>query len=163
MSAIDYLTKFEKDALHLYELLEHDAENSELRTTFGLLAKNQRRHMSLLLGLCKGVLSETKKDDSVLSDRNRSLTNGFERLLENHGDLRHDPDGFWHIMNAEQECIRLMEGVAQSDSAGGERRLLERLVTEEKKHLEEIESIYEFVTVPHTYLEWGEFSNLHSL
>jgi hypothetical protein len=43
------------------------------------------------------------------------------------------------------------------------RRVLERIVSDEKDHLSKIENIYEFMETPHTYLEWGEFSNLHPL
>jgi len=41
--------------------------------------------------------------------------------------------------------------------------LLNWFVEDEKRHLEEIEGIYEFVEAPRSYLEWGEFSNLHPL
>jgi rubrerythrin len=164
MNAIDYLTRFEEDGLHLYELLEYGTENKELKTTFGLLANGQRKHLAELLAVreCAGGTIR----DSALIERTKGISNGFERLLESHDvhkELQHDPDAFWHILNAEQECIRMMEGIAHAEPDMGTRRLLDQLVTSEKEHLEKIVNIYDFITAPHTYLEWGEFSNLHSL
>jgi len=164
MNAIDYVTRFEEDGLHLYELLAYGTENKELKTTFGLLANSQRKHLAALLALQKGAEGEV--GDSPLIERTHGLINGFERLLESHDihkELQHDPDAFWHILNAEQECIRMIEGVAHAEADAGTRKLLEQLVSTEKEHLEKIENIYEFITTPHTYLEWGEFSNLHPL
>jgi rubrerythrin len=158
------MTRFEEDGLHLYELLEYGSENSELKTTFGLLADSQRRHLAGLLALRDN--SAGKVRDSALIERTKKLTNGFERLLESHDihvELKHDPDAFWHILNAEQECIKIMEGIAHAETDAETRRLLDRMVTDEKEHLERIENIYEFITAPHSFLEWGEFSNSHPL
>ena len=41
--------------------------------------------------------------------------------------------------------------------------MLAWLANDEKRHLERIEEIYDFVETPRCYLEWGEFSNLRSL
>jgi rubrerythrin len=164
MNAIDYLTRFEEDSLHLYELLEYGAENKELQTTFGLLADGQRRRLRELLQMRDTISGEIV--DSNLIERTKTLTNGFERLLESHDvykELKHDPDAFWHILNAEQECIKMMEGIAHTEADDGTRRLLEQLVAGEKEHLGKVEGIYEFITTPHTYLEWGEFSNTRQL
>jgi hypothetical protein len=163
MNAIDYLTRFEEDGLHLYELLAFDTTNPELKTTFGLLAGSQRQRLTELLALRKTI---GESDNSSLIERTKGIPNGFERLLESHDihqELKHDPDAFWHILNAEQECIKTMEGIALAEADGVTRKLLEQLVTKEREHLERIEGIYEFITTPHTFLEWGEFSNLHPL
>jgi rubrerythrin len=164
MNAIDYITRFEEDGLHLYELLEYGTENKELKTTFGLLANSQRKHLADLLALRENSAGTIR--DSALIERTKGLINGFERLLESHDihkELQHDPDAFWHILNAEQECIRMMEGIAHAEPDEQSRRLLEQLAMSEKEHLEKIVNIYDFITKPHTYLEWGEFNNQQSL
>lgn len=164
MTAIDFMTRFEEDGLHLYELLAYNTTNPELRTTYGLLANGQRRHIAELLALKQSTAGQV--GDSVFVDRAKPLINGFSRLLECHdihAEMKNDPDAFWHVVNAEQEFIRLMEGMAHAEPADANRQLLQRLVDEEKEHLEKIENIYDFIKTPHTYLEWGEFSNLHPL
>ena len=135
-----------------------------MKTTFGLLANRQRHHIEALLALKRERGDEVA--DSALIDKTSSLVNGFEQLLDArdlHAELKNDPDAFWHILHAEEECIKLMAGMAHAETDAGNKRLLYQLVEEEKAHLENIENIYEFITTPHTYLEWGEFSNLHQL
>ena len=164
MNAIDYMIGFEEDGLHLYELLAFDCANDELRTTFNLLADSQRGHLTELLDM-KGKIG-TVGSESTLVERAECLTNGFRRLLESHDihrELKSDPDAVWHILNAEEGYIRLLEGMAKSEPVDEVRDLLERMVEDEREHLDKIVNIYEFIKAPHTYLEWGEFSNLHSL
>jgi rubrerythrin len=164
MNAIEYMIGFEEDGLHLYELLACDCENGEMRTTFNLLADSQRRHMTELLGLKDRI--STISADSTLVERAEHVTNGFRHLLESrdiHGELKHDPDALWHILNTEEDYIKMLEGMAKAEPLAEVRTILERMVEDEKEHLDTIVNIYDFIKAPHTYLEWGEFSNLHSL
>jgi rubrerythrin len=164
MTAIDYMTRFEEDGLQLYELLGFTSQNQELKNTFNLLADSQRRHLTTLLSMKNEVQSTI--GESELLGRTTVLTNGFQRLLESHDiqrELKNDPEAFWHILRTEQECIKLMEGVAHAEPEESNRTLLNRLIVEEKEHLEKIENIYEFITTPRSFLEWGEFSNTRQL
>lgn len=164
MNAIEYMIEFEQDGLHLYEALACDSPNEELKTTFNLLADSQRRHLKDLLDLKESNKSITA--DSELVDRATHVTNGFRRLLESHDiheELKRDPDAVWHILNTEADYIRMLEGMAKAEPIEEVRTLLLRMVEDEREHLDKIVNIYEFIKAPHTYLEWGEFSNLHSL
>jgi len=164
MNAIEYMIGFEEDGLHLYEALACDSTNAELKTTFNLLADSQRRHLVDLL-----ELKDSRKEilaDSALIERATHVTNGFRRLLESHDihvELKSDPDAMWHILNAEEEYIKLLEGMAKVESAEEMKDFLGRMLEDERGHLDKIVNIYEFIKAPHTYLEWGEFSNLHTL
>lgn len=164
MNVIDYMIGFEEDGLHLYEALACDSPNAELKTTFDLLADSQRKHLSELIDIkgAKGGIAA----DSELVERATAVANAFRRLLDSHdlhSELKLDPDAISHIINAEEGYIKLLEGIAQAEHAREIGAFLERMVEDEKEHLERILSIYEFFTAPHTYLEWGEFSNLHAL
>ncbi len=74
-----------------------------------------------------------------------------------------DPDGFYHVVKAEEENIRILEGMAASEPSETASLLLQELADDERKHLEIMENIYDFVEKPHSYLECGEFSNLNQL
>ena len=76
------------------------------------------------------------------------------------GVLARDPDGFGHVIKAEEESIRLYRELADVESNPATRQLLLAIAAEEEKHLNMIENIYEFVEKPDSYLAWGEFSNL---
>lgn len=164
MNAIDYVTHIEEEGLQLFELLGFDAPNQELKNTYNLLANSQRRHLASLLAM-KTETAATRSESALL-ERTKCLSNGFERLLDSRDimhELKNDPDAFWHVVRTEEECIKLMEGMAHAEKETASRKLLDRLIAGEKDHLENIENIYAFVTAPHTFLEWGEFSNLQRL
>ncbi len=164
MNVFDYIITMEEHAALLFERLFDETKDPELKRIFGLLATRERESI-LNLATMKNTVSPEDAHSTQL-DRARNVMDGFERLLEQH-DIRHelrtDPDGYEHIVKAEEENIRMLEGVAEVEESRTARNLLDRLAADKRKELSEIENIYDFVETPHTYLEWGEFSNLHPL
>jgi rubrerythrin len=164
MNAMEFMTRFEEDALHLYEVLSCGSNDTERRTIFNLLADAQRRHLSSLLDHKDRL--ECEMCESAIVERAGTLVNGFRMLLERSdllSGLKTDPDAFSHVVKAEEECINLLGGMAKAEPLANMRAILNWLCTEERHHLERIESIYEFMEAPRTYLEWEEFSNLRPL
>ncbi len=164
MNAIDYMIEIERDGLQLYETLDRKVTNIEFKEIFSLLADSQRRHLSALENIKSNLAGQENNFMDV--DKSMQGNNGFRRLLKSRdllGKLENDQDAFWHIVTTEDEVIKVLEGVAANESHRELRRMLEQIVKDEKEHLSKIENIYEFVETPHSYLEWGEFSNLHPL
>lgn len=164
MNAIDYMIRTEEDGLRLYEMLSYETSDRELKEIFELLAERQRNHLGGLETLKESV--GPSDAESGLVERARGLENGFRRLLDSHDiihELKNDHDAFFHILKAEEETIQLLEGMAKAETKENTRTLLERIAEDEKAHLSNIENIYEFIEAPRTYLEWGEFPNLHPL
>ena len=164
MNVFDYAIRLEERGVQLFELLKHDTENHELKEIFDSLATMEQEHLTSLRTMKQVVTPEEAK--STMVDRAWPVKDGFEKLLESCDilhELRRDPDGFYHIVKAEEENIRMLEGMAATEPSETASLLLHELADEEKKHLETIENIYDFIEKPHTYLEWGEFSNLSQL
>lgn len=164
MNALNFMIQREEDGLRLYETLGYETTDHELKDIFALLATLQRDHLNALESLKESVGSSDA--DSTFAERTRHLGNGFRRLLDSHDllhELKNDRDAFLHILKAEEETIRLLEGMAKAESQMNTRILLERIAEEEKNHLSTIENIYDFMEAPHSYLEWGEFPNLKTL
>lgn len=164
MNTLNFMNRFEESGLQLYETLRNEAADYELKELFTLLVDGQKKHLAALEKMKGNVKSEDA--DSLMMERACHLTNGFSRLLESHDimhQLKNDQDAFCHIIKAEDEIIQLLEGVARTEPKADARKLIEQIVEDEKQHLSEIENIYEFVEAPRTFLEWGEFSNLHPL
>jgi rubrerythrin len=164
MNVFDYAINMEEHAAQLFERLFDDTEDTELRRIFGLLAARERDCI-LHFATMKDSFSHDDANSTQL-DRTRHVKDGFERLLEEHDilhELRTDPDGYEHIVKAEEENIRMLEGVAAVEPNRTARDLLSQFAAHKRNELSEIENIYDFVESPHTYLEWGEFSNLHPL
>jgi rubrerythrin len=164
MNVLDFMLQIEQDGLHLYETLAMETSSAERKEIFELLADAQRRHLATLNSLKESVRSADV--ESTAAERARHLPNGFRRLLESHdilAELKKDPDAFEHVVKAEEENIRLLQGMAAAEPHLPARTILEKFVAEEEQHLAKIENIYDFIEAPHTFLEWGEFTNLRPL
>jgi rubrerythrin len=164
MNALEFMTKFERDCLSFYEALGREAKDRERKELYELLADTQKNHLQRLEEIMgsQGLIEA----DSELLDRTAPLDFGFHKLLIDHElikALRYDQDAFDHVVHAEEDVIRLFEGMARAEKQEGIRQMLAMLADDEKEHLAEIEGIYEFIERPHSYLEWGEFSNLKPL
>lgn len=164
MNVIRYITRVEEDGASFFRTLGDTAVSTDKKELYGLLLDNQLRHLEEL----KEMMNVFGEFDSVspLMDRAGNLINRY-RLTMMSTDIRrmlkNDRDAFEHVHLAEEELIRLFEGVAHAESREKSRGVLMQLAEAEKRHLERIEEIYEFVEAPGCYLEWGEFSNLRSL
>lgn len=164
MNTLEFLSGFENDCLSFYKALAAETTNPELKGLYDLLTDTRKRHLDLLETVKETVGSEDM--ESELTERAGHVINGCRLTLFNHDlkkELRNDRDAFGHIFHAENEMIKLCEGIARAEEAEKVKALLDWFVKDEKSHLEEIEGIYEFVEAPHYFLEWGEFSNLHPL
>lgn len=164
MNAIDYLSRFENDCLDMYKILGSETHDPELKELYALLAASRQRHLDSLAPLKETLLNGDA--ESELVDRADHVVNSCRQVMLSPDILkamRNDRDAFDHVIHAEEEMISLCEGMARHEKAEKVRALLNWFVADEKRHLEEIEEIYDFVESPHCYLEWGEFSNLRTL
>lgn len=164
MNALDYVTKFETDCLHLLHTLTSETTNPELKELYELLGETRQRHMDSLLSL-HGSMGDANITSDMI-DRAGQVDNACHIMLSDpdmRRAMRNDPDAYNHVIHAEEEMIRLCTGMARVEKSEEARALLNWFVEDEKKCLNEIEEIYDFVESPHCYLEWGEFSNLRSL
>ena len=164
MNVIDYAIRMERAAETFFERLGHDTRDNELKGICDILASEERKHVERLDAL-KGQV-DAGDADSTLVERAWHVKNGFEKLLEG-GDIIHDlgldRDGFGHVVKAEEEYIKLLEGMAEAETNKAAGVLLKKIADDEREHLQRMQSVYEFIESPRTYLEWGEFSNLKTL
>jgi rubrerythrin len=164
MNTLEFLSSFENDCLGFYRTLTAETADPELKEIYELLADSRKRHLDML-----EIRKETVRGGdltSELAERAGHVINGCRMALSTRDlarELRNDRDAYEHVVNAEDEMIRLCEGMAKAEEGEKIKALLNWFVKDEKQHLQEIEGIYEFVEAPRCYLEWGEFSNLRTL
>jgi rubrerythrin len=164
MNALDYISRFENDCLDLYKTLGSEANDTERKELFALLADSRQRHLDKLDQLKATIWNDAI--DSELIDRAAQVLNSCRQTLlapDIMKVMRNDRDAFDHVIHAEEEMIKLCTGMARTEKSERVKALLNWFVDDEKQHLDEIEGIYDFVEAPHCYLEWGEFSNMRTL
>ena len=164
MNVFDFALNLEKDGKTLYEKLANDTGAAELKAIFTLLAASEDEHAATLDAMRRGA--DPASCQSTALETNRQIRSSFRQLLDRKdslGVLAGDPDGFGHVLKAEEESIRLYRELAEKESNPATKGLWLTIAAEEEKHLNMIENIYEFVEKPATYLAWGEFGNLQEL
>jgi rubrerythrin len=158
MNVFDFALKMEEDGRAYYQKLAAETSVPEFKTIFAMLADAEQEHHDAIEAMKKGVPAE-QVDSKVLA----KVKNVFQNLLERKKtltSLKGDPDGFKHAIRIAEEGIKLYEEMAGKETKPVAVKVLLMLAEEERKHLEIMENIYDFVEAPHTYLAWGEFSNL---
>lgn len=157
MNVFDFALKMEEDGKAFYEKLAAETGVPELRTIFSLLAAAEDEHREAIEVMKKDV-PPAKADSKVLE----KAKNTFQELLERKETamLKGDADGFQHAIRIAMAGIKLYEEMAEKETNEAAAKLLRMLADEERKHLEIMENIYDFVESPKDFLAWGEFSNL---
>jgi rubrerythrin len=158
MNIIECAIKKEQEAKIWYEQLAADVTTPELKELFTILAASEDEH-------CRAI-ARLKADKGASAAAFIALDGAacaFRPLLDQRDvveTLKHDSDGFRRIIAEKEETIRQYEELEAQAGDEETRKLLGSLVAEEKRHLNIVENIFEFVESPRTYLAWGEFSNL---
>lgn len=159
MNVFDFALKMEEDGKAFYEKLAAETGVPELRTIFSLLAAAEDEHRKAIEAMKKDV-PPAKADSKVLE----KAKNAFQELLERKDAalamLKKDADGFQHVIRIAMAGIKLYEEMAEKETNEAAAKLLRMLAEEERKHLEIMENIYDFVEAPKDFLAWGEFTNL---
>jgi rubrerythrin len=158
MNVFDFAMRLEEESRASYERLAENAETSELKSIFTLLADSEREHHEHLAIL--KTTTDPEVAEAVTLNRAGSYINELVGSFASADVLRNDNDGYRHALRQEEISISLYEKLAEREPNGAAASLLRIMAAEERHHLEMMENIYEFVETPRTYLEWGEFSNL---
>ena len=72
-----------------------------------------------------------------------------------------DLEAYHYVMRVEAAICRLYEDAARREPNPEVQGLLRRIATEERRELESLRRLYDFVNAPNEFLAWGEFSNLN--
>jgi rubrerythrin len=158
MNVFDFAMKIEEESRDRYEKLAAVAGSDDVKRIFTLLADSEQEHYKHLELLKAGT--DTRNSESTLLERSRDQIRELVDSLDPDTVLLSDSDGYRHAVKAEEGSIELYEQMAAQEPNQAAATLLRTIAEEEQLHLQVIESIYDFVESPRTYLEWGEFSNL---
>ncbi|RNC70109.1 MAG: ferritin [Desulfuromonadales bacterium] len=159
MNIFDCAIKMEEEAKAHYDKLATTATVPELKTLFGLLASAEKEHYDSLVRMRDKSAAAAAAEFTALNE----AACAFKPLLgkcDLMAELKHDPDGYRFVVKEEEASIKFYEDLAAKAEDEGTRKLLLALAAEERRQLSIMENIYSFVESPHTYLAWGEFSNL---
>jgi rubrerythrin len=160
MNVYDCAIAMEQDARRRYDDLAARVALPELQRLFALLALAEEEHHQHLVHLKAGAGGH---GDFGALDGAACLFRSLMGRKKAVAALKRDVDLYQHLVDREEESIRLYEELASKAVRDGEKSQLLRLAEEERRHLNMVENIYAFMEFPRTYLAWGEFANLQEL
>lgn len=161
MNVYDFAMKMELDGKAYYEQLAAETPVAALKNIFRDLAADEQKHYEMIRTLKEGKVIEMAESTALEKTRNLFDRPSTER--EAVGGLKNVLDGYRHARKIEADSIRLYEDMAQKEDNPEARRLIMKIVDEERNHFTIMDNICDFVQAPQNYLAWGEFSNLREL
>lgn len=159
MNIFDYAMQMELDGKAFYEKLAEESETDGLKTIFRSLALDEEKHYDLFRQLKEQGAVMSMVDSKSLD----GAKNVFIRLQEQGvapGADAKNLEAYQYAMQVEADSATLYQEAADKETNQEIRDILLRIAVEERKHLNIIENVFEFVNAPNQNLVWGEFSNL---
>jgi|AMWB02.1.fsa_nt_gi rubrerythrin len=162
MNVLDVAASKELEMKSCYEKIARESTLVGIRTIFSLLARDEEKHYEMVLALRGGTCPELPTDSTVLETA-RTMVGSFVGDKDVAGLLRNDLDGYRLALAMEGESVRSYEKLAAVQNDAASRKMLLKILGEERKHYNVVENLYDFASKPEYFLAWAEFSNLREL
>ena len=157
MDIIDFAIGMETEGEKIYRGLAEKTDNAGMKNIFGYLADAELNHIEVFKNMNSGGTAELENDNIIEESK---------KIFE---DMGKDPArvsmenvevGLYRdALSAEQKSIDYYQ--ENSDRfEGDQKRVIQDIIEEEKKHYRIIENIIEFVNRPQTWLENAEWNHL---
>jgi len=159
MNVFDFAMKMELDGKAFYEKLAIEAESEGLRKIFNGLAEDEQKHYEIFQMLKEKQTIESMPESTALEGA-KDIFSEMQADLPSQNLLKKNLDAYQYAMKTEKESARLYLEAAEKEEDTAVKSLLLKIATEEQKHLNILENIFDFVNAPTHSLVWGEFSNL---
>jgi len=159
MNVFDFAMEIERSGRKFYRNMATKAGTAGVRTIFSMMAEDEQELLERFRAMKATVRSTTMQDSSSLE----SAGNIFKDVLNEREALQinDNMEAYHYVMRAEAAICRLYEDAAQREPNPEVQGLLRRIATEERRELESLRRLYDFVNAPNEFLAWGEFSNLN--
>jgi rubrerythrin len=159
MNVFDFAMEIERSGRNFYRGVAEKTGTAGVRTIFSMMAEDEQEMLERFRAMKATVRTTTLQDSSILENAGNSIENILnerEALL-----LTSDLEAYHYVMEVEAAICRLYEDAARREPNAEVQGLLRRIASEERRELEGLRQIYDFVNAPNEFLAWGEFSNLN--
>jgi rubrerythrin len=159
MSIFEFAMKMEQDGEKFYRELAGKTQNAGLKQIFTYLADEEVKHYRLF----KGILERQAMDYDSSDVLEHSKSIFTEMKASGAVDVSADTpqvDGYRFALEMEKKAYTFFEEKCTEATDPKEKKFLEVIAKEERRHYHLIESIIEFVSQPEEWVENAEFNNL---
>jgi len=157
MNVFDYAMSIERSGRKFYRSVADRTAVPGVRTIFNMMASDEEELLERFRSM-KAAQSMTLADSRALERAGNIFA---DKLNEREAlQIDNDLDAYHYVMRIEREICRIYEEAFEREANPEVKGLLRRIASEERRELESLRKLYEFVNAPNEYLAWGEFSNL---
>lgn len=162
MNVFDLAMEKELEVKAHYEKLAGEARVAGVKQLFSMLANDEQRHYDMIAAMRNGAEPGELADSTVLETARETV--GTMIGDEDAASLLNTSlDGYRHALAVEAESVRFYTEVAGKEKDARLKKVLAKILGEEKKHYNIVENLYDFTLKPGYFLAWAEFSNLRDL
>lgn len=159
MNVFDYAMQMELDGKAFYVQLADNAKAQGLRSIFLWLADDEQKHFETFRNL-KAQGQPLSMVDSKTLEETKNVFAKLQASGETLADEAKNLEAYQYAMKVEAESAQLYQEAAERETDPSTQDILLRIAVEERKHLNILENIFDFVNEPTNSLVWSEFSNL---
>jgi len=159
MDIFDFAMKMELDGKDFYTRLATESNCQGLKQIFADLAADEQKHYEIFSRL-KAQQPLAGMADSRALETARNLFAELKVDLSSGNGLGSNLEAYRYAMKVEKESETIYLEAAEKEENEEVRKLLLKIVVEERKHYNIIENIYDFVSAPTQSLVWAEATNL---
>jgi len=159
MNVFDYAMTIERSGREFYRSVAEKARHEGVRRIFSMMAADEQELLERLRAMKASAQSTTMEDSRTLE----YAGNIFKDVLDEGEALQitDDLQAYNFVMQVERDLCRLYEAAAAREPNPEVGSLLRRIAAEERRELDNLRQVYDFVNAPNEFLAWGEFSNLN--
>jgi rubrerythrin len=157
MNVFDFAMEIERSGRNFYRSVAQKTGATGVRTIFSMMAEDEQQLLERFRAMKATVRATTMQDSPVLEN----AANILKDILNERAALQITDDlGAYHyVMEEEAAICRLYESAASRETNPEVQGLLRRIAAEERRELDSLQRLFDFVNAPNEFLAWGEFSN----
>ena len=159
MSVFEFAMKMEQDGEKFYRDLAQKTQNEGLKQIFTNLADEEVKHFNLFKGMAERQDMDYSSANILVGSKNI-----FADMKEKGGvDVSGDADqieAYRQALAWEEKAYSFFKEKSGETSDPQEKKFLEMVAEEEKRHCRLVEGIIEFISQPESWVENAEFNHL---
>jgi rubrerythrin len=159
MSIFEFAMKMEQDGEKFYRDLAGKTTNAGLKQIFTYLADEEVKHYNLFKGLLERQPSEYESTD-ILADSKNVFAQMKESGAVDVTDDASQLEAYKQALEWEKKAYEFFEEKCAEATDPKEKKFLETIAKEERRHYRLIDGIIEFIGQPESWVENAEFNNL---
>ncbi|OEU56099.1 MAG: hypothetical protein BA871_07210 [Desulfuromonadales bacterium C00003096] len=160
MNLFDFALQMEQDATEFYQKLSRSASNFGYKRFFADLASDHKERYRFIESM-SSVEGTADEASCQVTDENCSTW----RMVCTRSAVADEPIGglenaYRYALELETAEVHCFQNMLEKTRFGKMKTMLQVIAEEENRHVEDFQSVYDFINAPNQYLATGEFSNL---